>query len=630
MLDSLGQHVAQVELNVKSWASASFGSSKENSTESLLVSNVSCIRQELEQLKQRMVQIDQQHKSLLDAQTSAILNSAEIISQLEEAKQRISEERHHAEMSRQRAERLATFGTILDASLNEIYLFDAFTFRFVHVNCGARDNIGYPLDEILQMTPLDIKPAFTNDSFRQLVEPLLSGELANLKFETEHKRKNGTLYPVEVTLQTGVFGGQPVFVAIILDITERRKLEESLRRSQEESLAANRAKSDFLANMSHEIRTPMTAILGYSELLMDSDLDSELRDNAVLTIHRNGKHLLGIINDILDLSKVESGKLELEILKVNPVEILQDVRNLLSVKASERANDLRLELLGEIPESILSDPTRIKQTVLNLVGNAIKFTKNGTVSIVAECNRLSEQLIIHIKDTGIGISEEGVNRLFQPFSQADSSTTRKFGGTGLGLAISRKIARLLGGDISVQSEEGKGSCFTLTLCTGPLGDVRMASHGQSPTTVRSNADSSNGQVAKLAGRILLVEDSPDNQRLFSFVLQKAGAEVLIANNGKEAVELALNSDPLQPFGIILMDMQMPIMDGYEATAALRKHGYRGQIVALTANAMKGDIDRCLEAGCDAFLPKPIDRSTFLPEVANRMGKPSECESLLTS
>lgn len=620
MLDSLDQQVAQAE---KLLAKTTLTDAPFESRQSI-ASKMSCVRQELELLKQCMMQIDRQHKSLLDAQASAILNSAEIIAELEDARQKINQERYNAEMAKQRAERLATFGTILDASLNEIYLFDVFTLRFVHVNCGATENTGYSTEELLQLTPLDIKPEFTTESFRQLINPLLSGEVVSLKFEAEHKRKNGSLYPVEVSLQTGVFGGQPVFVAIILDITDRRMLEESLRRSQEEAVSANRAKSEFLANMSHEIRTPMTAILGFSDILTDADLDPELRDNAVETIRRNGQHLLEIINGILDLSKVESGKLEVEICKIKPVETLQDVRDLLSVKAAERSNDLRLELLGDIPDTILSDPTRIKQTVMNLVGNAIKFTKDGTVSIVLECNRQSEQLIIQIKDTGIGISQAGISRLFQPFSQADSSTTRRFGGTGLGLAISRKIARLLGGDITVQSEEGKGSCFTLTLCTGPLKDVRMISNTQARTTTQSISVSSTDSGEKLGGRILLVEDSPDNQRLLSFVLKKAGAEVLLANNGKEGVDLALSCDPLEPFGVILMDMQMPVMDGYEATATLRKSGYRGQIVALTANAMKGDIDRCMEAGCDAYLPKPIDRSKFLSEVANRMGKLSDC------
>ncbi|MGO8749234.1 MAG: ATP-binding protein [Thermoguttaceae bacterium] len=398
--------------------------------------------------------------------------------------------------------------------------------------------------------------------------------------------------------------------------------------------AANRAKSDFLANMSHEIRTPMTAILGYADILAGSSLQREQQE-AVDTIQRNGDHLLALINDILDLSKIESGKLQVEHLPVSPVAIFDDVVSLMRVRAEARRLPLKLEYDGPIPQTIQIDPTRLRQILVNLVGNAVKFTEIGEVKIavrLVDRDTTEPKLRIEVIDMGVGMSPQQLERLFQPFQQADASTTRKFGGTGLGLVISKRLAELLGGNITASSVPGKGSIFTLTIATGPLeGAALVDQPAEAVAQIATKPKPATAAHARLDCRILLAEDGPDNQRLIAFVLRKAGAEVQIVENGQMAMEKALaahpewgrrSDDPKEPFDVILMDMQMPVMDGYEATRQLRRHGYTGPIVALTAHAMKDDLQKCLDAGCDDYLTKPIVREQFLHTVAGYLRHPA--------
>ncbi|WP_339733304.1 ATP-binding protein [uncultured Gimesia sp.] len=408
-------------------------------------------------------------------------------------------------------------------------------------------------------------------------------------------------------------------------INELEETRENLQHAHRIAEAATQAKSVFLANMSHEIRTPMTAILGFSEMLHSAEISETDRLKAVQTIQRNGHYLLDVINDILDLSKVESGRLELEKRKLNPVNVLLDVKELLDDHSKTNKNKLILELRGEVPAVIQTDPTRLKQALVNLTGNAIKFTENGTIRIRIEYHPESELLSYHIMDSGIGISDELLQHIFQPFGQVDSSTSRKYGGTGLGLTITKRIAELLGGNVSLKSEYGTGSEFILSIAAEiPPGTPMLTSIDDSSASRSTILEYSVN--SPLNGRILLVEDGPDNQRLIRFILNKAGAEVTIAKNGVEGIKLALAAKETEaPFDLILMDMQMPVMDGYEATQTLRELAYKGQIVALTANAMKGDAERCLAAGCDAYLSKPIDRNVFIPEVANRLGQNSNTE-----
>ena len=404
-----------------------------------------------------------------------------------------------------------------------------------------------------------------------------------------------------------------------LDISEGKRTDLELRRAKAAAEAASLAKSEFLANMSHEIRTPMTAILGFADLLTDRALSRSDRDGYVATIRRNGEHLLTLIDDILDLSKVEAGKLVIEMSRCSLVSIISDVISMMRVRAGEKRISLSVEYTGELPETIDTDEARLRQALFNLVGNAIKFTEQGGVRVeVAFLGKwLGDRPAVRIRviDTGVGISAEKLPYLFQPFAQADASTSRRYGGTGLGLAITHHIAELLGGELTSASVPGEGSTFTLTIPTGDVEGVRLARPSaellQAPAPARVSTCDDLAHV-----RVLLAEDGIENQRLIQVLLSKAGAEVETALNGRLAVERAM----AEHFDVILMDMQMPEMDGYEATSALRNRGYSGPILALTADAMARDRRRCMAAGCDDHLTKPIDRARLIEAVAEHSGK----------
>lgn len=404
-----------------------------------------------------------------------------------------------------------------------------------------------------------------------------------------------------------------------------RELEEQItvaNRLAEKAEAANRAKSQFLANMSHEIRTPMTAILGFSESLMESVRDPEAVD-SVQTILRNGEHLMTLINDILDLSKIEEGQLQIEFIPCNPAEVLQEIHALMRGRAEAKSIQLRLKVQGPLPSRVRTDPTRLRQILINLVGNAIKFTEHGSVQMTASCKQEDglAKLAFTVEDTGMGMSPEQQTRLFRPFVQADDSMSRRFGGTGLGLTISKRLAEKLGGDIHVESEAGVGSTFRVSIVAPvvPENESPEETTMPKPASPASTQDEDETAPTDLSGvRCLLVEDGPDNQRLIAFVLRKAGACVEIRENGKEGLEEALRAAAAgEPYDVILMDMQMPVMDGYTATRELRAADYRLPVIALTAHAMAGSQQECLEAGCDAYANKPINRVTLTRLIANQ-------------
>jgi signal transduction histidine kinase/ActR/RegA family two-component response regulator len=417
-----------------------------------------------------------------------------------------------------------------------------------------------------------------------------------------------------------------------LEVRVRDRTRE-LELSREAAETASRAKSGFLANMSHEIRTPMTAILGYADLLLDPHLEPADRLAHVSVIRRNGEHLLQIINDILDLSKIEAGRLDIERIECSPARVLGDVASLMRVRAAEKRLRFAVHYVPPLPSVVRTDPTRLRQILINLVGNAIKFTVDGEVVVtLAVVGASPAVLSLTVRDTGVGMSEEQLRSLFAPFSQADASTTRRFGGTGLGLSISKRLAHALGGDITVESAPGLGSTFTVAIpVTVPLGatwDEVVSESIQSPEragvrTVRgphASSDVPPGAPPLDGLRILLAEDGPDNQRLLTHVLQRAGAIVEVAANGLEAVE-AMNRHGVPPFDVILMDMQMPVMDGYAATRRLRAIGHRRPIIALTAHAMDGDRAACLDAGCDDYATKPIDRARLIAMIRAHADSP---------
>ena len=406
-------------------------------------------------------------------------------------------------------------------------------------------------------------------------------------------------------------------IVLFNDITRQKQTEAELARTRDSAEAANQSKSEFLANMSHEIRTPMTAILGFSELLLGNVRDPENID-GLKTIRRNGQYLLEIINDILDISKIESGKLTIETIECSPCDLLEDVAALMRVRSSVKGIPLEVEYSGPIPQLIQTDPTRLRQVLINLIRNAIKFTEVGKIRLLArllDADSPAPKMRFDIVDTGIGMSEQQIERVFEPFVQADTSTTRKFGGTGLGLTISRRLTKMLGGDVSIESTLGEGSVFSVTISIGPLKDVTMIDGPIEAQTLSIQCEKRNnpkGQDNKLQCNILLAEDGPDNQKLISFLLRKAGADVTVADNGQIALDLALVArDEGRPFDVILMDMQMPVLDGYESTDQLRQAGYTGPIIALTAHAMSSDRAKCLDAGCNDYATKPINKASLI-------------------
>lgn len=384
--------------------------------------------------------------------------------------------------------------------------------------------------------------------------------------------------------------------------TERinKELEISIDRANmmaEEALTANKAKSEFLANMSHEIRTPLNAVIGFTDLLASEELTAE-QNSYVEIVCEAGKSLLSLINDILDFSKIEAGKLKTELSYYSLNEFLDNIESLMRPNAEKKELDFEITTSPNLPKMIFTDSTRLRQCLINLLSNAFKFTENGYVylNITSEQNRGKDWIRFDVEDSGIGIAPEKLGMIFDSFSQADGSTTRKYGGTGLGLAITKSLSRLLGGEVSVKSTIGNGSVFSIVVPAGH--DVKLE---QTLETIPTKPQQIISLSEKFSRRVLVAEDNISNQTLTRVLLERMGLEVVICENGKEAIDKACS----ESFDLILMDMQMPVMNGYQATSALRQKKITTPIIAVTANAMKGDAEKCIKAGCDDYLAKPI-------------------------
>jgi PAS domain S-box-containing protein len=474
--------------------------------------------------------------------------------------------------------------------------------RFLRVNLAWEQALGYSPGELLATAPSELVCADDAAAVRELSSPLGRSKGPGVEARFRHKSGEYRWF----SWSTAAVDATTYVVA--QDITERKR-EESLRQAKEAAEAASRAKSEFLANMSHEIRTPMTAILGFTDLLLDDRSrhadDPETLDH-LRTIKRNSELLLGIINDILDLSKIEADKVEVEFVPCSPAEVVAEVARLMRVQAEGKGLALGVKFLTPIPASIRTDPVRLRQILINLVGNAVKFTRRGGVEILVRLEhegKAEPTLRFDVVDTGIGIDAEAIPDLFRPFHRVNSSQAGEFGGTGLGLAISQRLVEKLGGTIGMHSVPGVGSTFSLTIAANGPGDGTL--HIEPPSLAAEAPQPLTGPP-KLACRLLLAEDNRDNRRAISLRLAQAGADVTLAENGLVAIELALTArDQGRPFDLILMDLQMPILDGYEAIRILRSERYRGPIIALTAHAMAEDRTECLRLGCDDFVSKPI-------------------------
>lgn len=493
---------------------------------------------------------------------------------------------------------------------------------FHHVNATTYEKLGYSRDEFSGMRIWDIDSRFSEHG-DQLEEFRCE---SCMSFESTLICKDGSQFPVEMTVTNFHYNGRECNCVMALDITARKRVEESLRRTKDEvervnmdlsatikranimayeANAANRAKSEFLANMSHEIRTPMNAILGFSELLTDGSLADEQREYVGI-IKRSSEDLLAIINDILDLSKIEAGYITLENRRCLVAGLLDEISGLMRHRAAEKGLTFETGLDSGVPAVICTDPTRLRQCLLNLASNAIKFTEHGGVRVIVtlESSEDEPMLCFAVEDSGDGIAEDKLDTVFETFVQADGSTTRKYGGSGLGLSITRQLAELLGGNVSVKSQVGRGSVFALRVPVGVVVDINSVEAAEESTEGRdacAEGLSSSNEI-RYSGKVLVAEDNVANQRFMTLLLEKMGLEVSVVANGLEVLDMWSSEE----FDLTFMDIQMPDMNGYEATAGLRARGIDGPIIALTAGAMKGSQEKCVACGCDEYLSKPIN------------------------
>jgi PAS domain S-box-containing protein len=498
---------------------------------------------------------------------------------------------------------------------------DAASLDFLFVGENLKQILGYTPEEWRKagkeiwktlMPPEDI------DSLRDALRRSCSDSPAPERFEHRMLAKDGSIH----WFQTGILLRHHLIpketysvYGVSKEITSLVEAQQSLEEARQAADTANETKSQFLANMSHEIRTPMGIIQGFAELLAEGKAPSEEQKHWARTIERNAESLTAILNDILDLSRIEAGKLNIESLRFPFPELVEDLASFLRLKAE--AKDLRINVSGldEVPRYVTSDPIRIRQVLMNLVNNAIKFTSQGEISVLiafkaADSPYNKGVIEISVSDTGIGLTAEQQSRIFQAFGQGDASTKRKYGGSGLGLVISRQLAQALGGDLELKkTAPNRGSTFVFTFDCGcpEVSDVPY----QDRQKYLNQAKARRADVPDLSGiKVLLVEDSKDNQLLLSRVLTGAGASVEIASNGHEGVKSALEKF----FDLVLMDIQMPVLDGNEATLLLRRSGYERPIVALTAHALKEERDRSMLAGFSAYVTKPVDKDSLIRAV----------------
>ncbi len=517
----------------------------------------------------------------------------------------IAERRVAEKMLRKSEQR---FRTVVSASKDAMIAVND-TGRITLFNPAAERMFGYSSEEIIGQPPARLMPSPHSEKHPELVSGYFTKGIPNgainRTVELPAMRSDGSHFPVELSLSPGEAEGYRFVLACIRDITKRKAAEEQVHRAREQAEAANRAKSEFLANMSHEIRTPMNGVIGMTELLADSDLNEEQRECLGLA-RLSARSLLHILNDILDVSKIEAGKMILETVEFDLQRALQGPLATFSLQAKNKGLDYSIEMKPGTNIRLKGDPGRLGQILNNLLGNAVKFTESGSIRMTVSCEEgggVGHRMVrFSVRDTGVGIPADKLEKVFESFSQVDSSITRRFGGTGLGLAISRQLVTMMGGSVWVESEEGRGSTFNFTACF----EIPETTGEKNVLNVEANTDSGSGL------NILVAENNTVNQRVIQKLLENIGCRVTVAANGHEAVtEFARGS-----FDLILMDIRMPEMDGLEATRIIREQCEAQDpphipIVALTAHAMKGDRERFLAAGMDDYLAKPVDKEMLL-------------------
>ena len=489
-----------------------------------------------------------------------------------------------------------------------VFVYDRHTLMILAVSNSTVTSYGYTREELLSMSVMDVRPASERAAFLEYLDSGRRVIGAEVAAPWRHQYKDGTIIDVEITSEELIFDGRDCRIALCHNVTERNRSAAEIAVARDQAVEASNLKSAFLANMSHEIRTPMNGVIGMAELLLDTELTDEQRSYAK-QVARSGEQMLALINDILDVSKIEAGQLELDIGDFDLHEMIEQTCAVAGLKADAIGIKLEVTIEAGTPRHLRGDARRLRQILLNLVANAVKFTTAGGVTVLATAAASpgGEQTLVRIavSDTGIGIDPAILTKIFEPFTQADASTTRNYGGTGLGLAIVRELVELMGGTIGCLSEPGMGSTFHFSIpLTSPAAPERAGGVSPEPASAREVESWAN------APRLLVVEDSPVNQVVAVRTLERLGCECDVANDGHEALEaLATHT-----YDAVMMDCQMPGMDGYEATAQLRRReagGRRTPVIAMTAHAMKGDAERCLAAGMDDYIAKPMRRELLL-------------------